>query len=65
MRRRARGRTVLLCPKCGSPKIALIAGSIVGQVYRCAACDYVGSLVLEKDVPTSAAADEPLPDRSA
>ncbi|HYA11321.1 MAG TPA: hypothetical protein VEH10_06625 [Thermoplasmata archaeon] len=40
-----------MCPKCGSPKIGLIAGSIVGQVYRCAACDYVGSLVLERDVP--------------
>jgi len=51
MPRRPRGRTVLVCPKCGSPKIGLIAGSIVGQVYRCAACDYVGSLVLERDVP--------------
>ena len=65
MPRRPRGRTVLVCPMCGSSRIALIAGSIVGQVYHCSACDYVGSLVLEKDVPTSAAADEPLPDRSA
>lgn len=51
MVRRKRGRTILLCPNCGSPKIALIAGSILGQVYRCAQCDYVGSLVLETDVP--------------
>ena len=51
MVRRKRGRTVLLCPNCGSPNIALIAGSILGQVYRCARCDYVGSLVLETDVP--------------
>jgi transposase-like protein len=54
MRRRPRGRTVLVCPKCGSPKIALVAGSIVGQVYHCSACDYVGSLVLEQDLPTDA-----------
>ncbi len=59
MRRRARGRTVLLCPKCGSPRIALIAGSIVGQVYRCAACDYVGSLVFETELPTSGSGDAP------
>lgn len=62
MRRRPRtGRRVLLCPKCGSSRIALIAGSIVGQVYHCAKCDYVGSLVFETDV------DEALPsgDRAA
>ena len=55
MRRRPRGRSILVCPKCFSPRIALIAGSIVGQVYRCPACDYVGSLVLEQDVPDAAA----------
>jgi len=52
MPRRPRGRSVLVCPKCGSLKVALIAGSIVGQVYRCASCDYVGSLILERDLPT-------------
>ncbi len=52
MRRRPkRGRTVLLCPQCGSPRIALVAGSIMGQVYHCQKCDYVGSLVFETDVP--------------
>jgi len=51
MRRRPkRGRTVLLCPKCGSAKISLIAGSIVGQVYHCARCDYQGSLVFETEI---------------
>ncbi len=29
----------------------MIAGSIVGQVYHCKACDYVGSLILETDIP--------------
>jgi predicted RNA-binding Zn-ribbon protein involved in translation (DUF1610 family) len=51
MRRRPkRGKTVLLCPKCGSIRVSLVAGSIVGQVYHCAKCDYVGSLVFETDV---------------
>jgi len=51
MRRRPRrGKTVLLCPKCGSLRISLVAGSIIGQVYHCAKCDYVGSLVLETEV---------------
>ncbi|MFY9717654.1 MAG: hypothetical protein WAK40_06960 [Thermoplasmata archaeon] len=48
--RRRRGRRVLLCPKCGSAKIALIAGQILGQVYRCEHCDYVGSLVFETEL---------------
>ncbi len=51
MPRRPRRKSVLVCPKCGSPRITLIAGQIVGQVYHCLACDYVGSLVLEKDLP--------------
>ena len=59
MVRRKRGRTVLLCPSCGSAQIALIAGSLLGQVYRCARCDYVGSLVLEQDVPESATEPDP------
>jgi transposase-like protein len=50
MRRRQRGRRMLVCPKCGSGNVSLIAGSIVGQVYHCQKCDYVGSLVLEVDV---------------
>lgn len=55
MVRRKRGKTILLCPNCGSPKVALIAGSLLGQVYRCAKCDYVGSLVLETDLPDTPA----------
>ena len=51
VRRRPRPSAVLLCPRCRSAQIALIAGSILGQVYRCARCDYVGSLVLEAELP--------------
>jgi predicted RNA-binding Zn-ribbon protein involved in translation (DUF1610 family) len=58
MRRRPRkGKTVLLCPQCGSAKIVLVAGSIMGQIYHCEKCDYVGSLVFETDVATDAPAD--------
>ena len=49
--RRPRRKGVLVCPKCGSSRIVLIAGSILGQVYRCDRCLYVGSLVLERDLP--------------
>jgi len=58
MARRPRHRSVLLCPQCGSANVTLIAGSIVGQVYHCKACDYVGSLILETDLPD----DGTLPD---
>jgi len=49
-RRRKRGKTVLLCPKCGSARVSLVAGSILGQVYHCSRCDYQGSLVFETEV---------------
>jgi hypothetical protein len=58
-RRRPRGRTVKVCPKCQSPEITLIAGAILGQVYHCQKCDYVGSLVLEVDLPPDSG--KPLP----
>jgi transposase-like protein len=51
VRRRPRGKTVLRCPQCGSDRILFSSGMITGQVYHCLACDYVGSLVLETDVP--------------
>jgi transposase-like protein len=43
-------RTILRCPQCGSTRIQLIAGQILGQVYHCPDCHYQGSLVLEVDV---------------
>ncbi|HTT73898.1 MAG TPA: hypothetical protein VMG99_07140 [Thermoplasmata archaeon] len=51
MRHRAeRGKRLLLCPRCGSPEIALVGGMIIGQVYHCPKCDYLGSLVFEAEV---------------
>ena len=54
-----RGKPVLLCPQCGSSRILPVAGMIMGQVYHCAKCDYVGSLVFETDLD---AAGDPPPD---
>jgi hypothetical protein len=54
VRRRPRGKTVLRCPQCGSDRLVYNSAMITGQVYHCLACDYVGSLVLETDLPTEA-----------
>jgi transposase-like protein len=50
MRRRPRGKTIKVCPHCGSARIVADVGLITGQRYHCLACDYVGSLILETDV---------------
>lgn len=52
--RRKRGKTVLRCPSCGSDRLVYEAGLITGQRYHCLACDYVGSFVIEEDVPAAA-----------
>ena len=49
--RRRRGRPVLRCPTCGSARIIFDAALITGQRYHCLDCDYLGSLVLEQDLP--------------
>jgi transposase-like protein len=54
-----RAKPVLLCPQCGSSRILPVAGMIIGQVYHCQKCDYVGSLVFETDAD---ALTEPPPD---
>ena len=42
---------VLQCPKCGSPDLYYEAGLITGQKYHCKKCNYVGSFVIERDIP--------------
>ncbi|HYK93635.1 MAG TPA: hypothetical protein VEY07_06300 [Thermoplasmata archaeon] len=58
-RRTTRSRRILRCPHCHSDRVILEGALITGQVYRCLACDYVGSLVLEMDEPL-----DPPPDRA-
>ncbi len=52
--RRNPGKRVLRCPQCGSDRLVFEGAMILGQVYHCLACDYVGSLVLETYEPASA-----------
>jgi transposase-like protein len=49
--RRPRGRPVLHCPHCQSTDLEIVGGMIMGQVYHCRRCDYVGSLVYETEGP--------------
>gem|GEM_PF-644031 len=37
----------LCCPSCRSTEVYPVAGGYIGQVYRCKACGYRGSFVLE------------------
>ena len=57
MRHRRRGKRVLRCPHCGSDRLVYEGGLILGQIYHCLACDYVGTLVLETEEPNAPAAD--------
>ena len=38
---------LLICPECYSARIVSYMGGVIGQMYRCLDCGYVGSLVLE------------------
>lgn len=49
MRRRKRGRRILRCPHCSSPKILWDVSGLGGQSYYCPACDYRGALVIETE----------------
>jgi transposase-like protein len=59
VRRRPRGKRVLRCPHCGSDRLLFEGGLILGQIYHCQACDYVGSLAIETEEPARKADDAP------
>ncbi len=42
---------VLQCPQCGSTDLYYEAGMITGHKYHCAKCDYIGALVIEREIP--------------
>lgn len=56
-RPRAHRKRVLRCPQCESTRLIFETAGIVGQVYHCLDCDYVGSLVLETDAPADSGAN--------
>jgi transposase-like protein len=43
-------KTILVCPQCGSSDLYYENAMITGIVYHCKKCDYVGPLVLERDL---------------
>lgn len=49
-RRKTHVNRILRCPNCGSVRVELAAGQILGQLYHCRDCEYVGALILEVDV---------------
>ena len=44
---KARTGRRLACPSCGSLRLDFETGMIVGQLYRCRKCDYLGSLAID------------------
>jgi len=49
-KKRARPRTMLLCPHCGGSDLYFEAGLITGYKYHCKHCQYMGSFIIEKEV---------------
>jgi DNA-directed RNA polymerase subunit M/transcription elongation factor TFIIS len=43
-------KTVLTCPQCGSSDLYYENAMITGIVYHCKKCDYIGPVVLERDM---------------
>lgn len=44
-------KKILICPDCGGSKLYYEAGLVTGYKYHCAECDYIGSFIIEKDIP--------------
>lgn len=39
-----------ICPQCGHDELYYEGGLMTGHVYHCKRCDYVGSLVMEREI---------------
>ena len=48
--KRPHGKSILVCPICGSNEVKYYMGMKTGYQYQCNSCNYVGALVLEMDV---------------
>jgi tRNA(Ile2) C34 agmatinyltransferase TiaS len=40
---------VLICPQCGKAALYLETGGVMGDIYRCKNCTYIGNFVIESD----------------
>ena len=38
---------MLICPQCGSTELYLETGGVMGDIYRCKKCTYIGNFVIE------------------
>jgi hypothetical protein len=38
---------MLICPQCGSTELYRETGGVMGDIYRCKKCTYIGSFVIE------------------
>lgn len=58
--------TILTCPQCGSSDLYYENAMITGIIYHCKNCDYIGPVVLERDMTDEemAAMNEPKGRRS-
>ncbi|WP_338097765.1 hypothetical protein [Methanolapillus ohkumae] len=36
-----------ICPQCGYTELYMESGGIMGNIYHCKRCNYVGSFVIE------------------
>jgi hypothetical protein len=41
--------TAKFCPQCGGSDLYYENGMLMGYIYHCKKCDYVGAFVVEKD----------------
>lgn len=39
-----------MCPQCGGNELYYESGLITGYKYHCKNCDYIGALILEKEI---------------
>jgi hypothetical protein len=38
---------MLICPQCGCKELYLETGGVLGDIYRCKKCTYIGNFVIE------------------
>jgi tRNA(Ile2) C34 agmatinyltransferase TiaS len=38
-----------ICPQCGGADMYIESGGIMGSIYHCKKCTYVGSFIIEGD----------------
>ncbi len=41
---------IRMCPQCGGNELYYESGLITGYKYHCKNCDYIGALILEKEI---------------